>query len=39
MPPRPRMTAAEYCALYKPMEPRVDVIQEISDEQSRVGDT
>jgi hypothetical protein len=33
------MTVAEYHALYKPMEPRVDDIQEIFDEESRVGDT
>jgi hypothetical protein len=33
------MTDVEYRALYKPMEPRVDDIQEISDEESRVGGT
>ena len=43
MPPRPRkvvrMTAVEYRALYKSVEPRGDDILEISDEESRVGDT
>jgi hypothetical protein len=33
------MTTAQFRALYKPMEPRVDEIQEISDEELRVGDT
>jgi hypothetical protein len=33
------MITAKYRALYKPMEPRVNDIQEISDEESSMGDT
>ena len=38
MPPHRRMTASEYRAKFKPVEPREDEDQEISDAESGVGD-
>jgi hypothetical protein len=39
MPPHPRLSAAQYIAHFKPQEPHVDGDQELSDAESRVGDT
>jgi hypothetical protein len=39
MPPHPRLSAAQYIARFKPQEPHVDGDQEISDAESKVGDT
>jgi hypothetical protein len=33
------MSAAQYIARFKPQEPHVDGDQELSDAESRVGDT
>jgi hypothetical protein len=39
MPPHPRLFAAQYIARFKPQEPHIDGDQELSDAESRVGDT
>jgi hypothetical protein len=39
MSPHPRMTAGQYIAHFNPNEPHEDGDQELSDAESRVGDT
>jgi hypothetical protein len=39
MSPHPRMTVVQYIAHFKPNEPYEDGNQELSDAESRVGDT
>jgi hypothetical protein len=39
MPPHPHMNVAQYLAHFKPNEPRDEDDQELSNAESRVGDT